>query len=202
VSRKVLGIVGSYRKGGIIDTLVSETLNAAQEQGASVEKIYLIDKQIGFCTNCRSCTQEPGSEPGECVQDDDMREMLAKIQQADSLVLASPVNFFDVNAITRRFLERLVCFAYWPWENKGPRLRNTERKKQAVLITSSAMPSILARWFTSARSTLKNMAKTIGAKPIATIAVGMIATAPQAQPPQKAVDRARAAGRKLAAERQ
>lgn len=54
---KVLAIVGSYRKGGIIDTATDEILASAREEGAEAEKIYLIDKHIEFCTNCRSCTQ-------------------------------------------------------------------------------------------------------------------------------------------------
>ena len=46
MEKKILGIVGSYRKGGVIDTLVSEVLASAQEQGALISKIYLKDSHI------------------------------------------------------------------------------------------------------------------------------------------------------------
>ena len=59
--KKVVGIVGSYRKGRVIDTAVTEILNGAESRGAETVKIYLTEKQIEFCNNCRSCMQEPKS---------------------------------------------------------------------------------------------------------------------------------------------
>jgi multimeric flavodoxin WrbA len=69
---KLVAIVGSYRKGGIIDTAIDEVLTAAKEEGAETVKIYLIDKHIEFCTNCRTCTQQEGLERGKCIIQDDM----------------------------------------------------------------------------------------------------------------------------------
>ena len=64
MGKKILGIVGSYRRNGTIDTLVTEVLSSARAAGAETEKIYLLDKHIEFCTNCRTCTQKPGPERG------------------------------------------------------------------------------------------------------------------------------------------
>ena len=52
----ILGIVGSYRKGGTIDQAVSSVLAAARTNGAETKKIYLKDLNIRFCNNCRRCT--------------------------------------------------------------------------------------------------------------------------------------------------
>jgi NAD(P)H-dependent FMN reductase len=200
MGKKILGIVGSYRKGGVIDALVSEVLAAAQEGGAQTEKIYLLDKHIEFCTNCRACTQDPGTDPPPCVLHDDMGEILTQCRQADGLVLGAPVNFFNVNALTRRFMERLVCFAYWPWNShKGPVMRTKARDKKAVLITATAMPAILGRFFTGAPRALKLTAQTLGARPVATVFVGMIAQQQKETLPERARQQARQAGRKLAA---
>ena len=57
---KITAIVGTYRKGGVTDSAVDEILAAAREAGAETTKIYLIDKHVEFCTNCRTCTQEEG----------------------------------------------------------------------------------------------------------------------------------------------
>ncbi len=57
---RIVAIIGSYRKGGIIDRAVDEILSSAGEEGAETDKIYLIDKLIEFCTNCRTCTQQQG----------------------------------------------------------------------------------------------------------------------------------------------
>ena len=105
MSEKVVAIIGSYRKEGIIDQAVDAVLRAARGTGAEAEKIYLKDKQIGFCTNCRTCVQASLDEKrGQCVLKDDMGELLAQIDAADAIVLASPINFFTVTALMKRFV--------------------------------------------------------------------------------------------------
>jgi multimeric flavodoxin WrbA len=200
LATRILGIVGSYRKGGIIDSLVSETLAAAEGQGAATAKVHLVDMHIEFCTNCRTCTQQPGPGRGKCIHNDDMEGILAQWEESDALVLGAPVNFFNVNAITRRFMERLLGYAYWPWdEPAGPHLRTKAGTKRAVLITSSAMPAMMGRVFTGALRALRLTAAAMGAKPVASIFVGTSAVHRQQAPPEKALRKARNAGRKLAA---
>ena len=198
MAKRILGIIGSYRKGGVIDTLVSEVLSSAQEQGALTSKIYLKDSNIEFCTNCRECTQQAGSEPGECILKDDMNTILTQCHNADAIVLGAPVNFYNVNAITRRFIERLVRFAYWPWGSRGPQPRKKTMTKKAVLITSSAAPAIIGQMFTGALRALRIAVKIMGARPVATIFVGMIAVNKYASVPEKAMRKARKVGYSLA----
>jgi len=93
---------------------MDEVLLAAREAGAETTKIYLLDKHIEFCSNCRTCTQEAGREPGKCPIADDMRAILDEIKGSDAIVLASPMNFWTVTALMKRFIERLVCFAFRP----------------------------------------------------------------------------------------
>jgi FMN-dependent NADH-azoreductase len=197
MGKKILGIVGSYRKGGVIDTLVTEVLSSAEEQGAQTTKIYLVDQHIEFCTNCRKCTQDAGSEPGKCIHQDDMESILARFRDSDAIVLGAPVNFFNVNAVTRKFMERLACFSYWPWGAKGPQMRTESKVKKAVLITSMAMPALLGRIFTGALRALRIAATTMGAKPVASIIVGMVAQKERPSVPEDAIRKAREAGRRL-----
>lgn len=172
----ILGIVGSYRKERTIDLAVSSVLSAAREKGAETKIIYLHDFNIEFCTNCRRCTQEPGSVPGKCHLVDDMPDLIKKIESADAYVIGAPVNVGNVNALTQRFLERLVCYSFWPWGQASPRMRKSDAPlKKAVLITSSAMPSIMARLMTVSLKGLKLGTKMIGAKPVATIFIGLSA---------------------------
>ena len=199
MARHILGLVGSYRKGGVVDRLVTETLAEAAAAGASVRKVYLTDLDIAFCTNCRACTQTPGVEPGTCVIRDDFATLMEAWRGCDGLVLGSPVNFYNVTAVTRRFMERLIGFAYWPWAQGGPKLRSPRRDKRAVLIAATAMPAFLGRLFTGALRALRLMAETMGAKPVASIFVGMIAQAEQTELPARALRQARRAGRRLAA---
>jgi multimeric flavodoxin WrbA len=198
MTQKILGIVGSYRKGGTIDQLTSAVLEVAAERGAETEKLYLLDKHIEFCTNCRRCTQAPGEEPGACPLEDDMAGIISRIEDADALVLGAPVNFGGVNALTQRFLERLTGFSYWPWGQPAPKMRRKKRKK-AVLITSSAMPTLMGRLFTGSLRGLKLGTTALGFRTIGTLFVGLAANEERPVPQKGSLRRARAAGRRLAA---
>ena len=57
--KTIVAIVGSYRKGGVIDTAVDEILRAANDSGVQTSKIYLIDKHIEFCTTAVSVRRTP-----------------------------------------------------------------------------------------------------------------------------------------------
>lgn len=177
---------------------VSEILAAAAERGAETLKIYLVDAHIEFCRNCRSCTQEPGAARGQCVLDDEMGDLLAEIEGAESLVLGSPVNFGDITAITKRFQERLVCYAYWPWEPKGaPSLRRKRKDKKAVLVTSSAAPAFLGRVFYKSLGSLKRTADVLGAKTVGRLFIGLVGDR-DPHLPESAARKARSLGERLA----
>ncbi len=152
MAKKTVAIVGSYRKGGTVDQLVDAVLEGAGEQGAETKKIYLIDQQIEYCHNCRGCTQTPGEERGRCTIEDDMAGILAQLDSADAVVLASPVNFYNVTAVFRTFLERLVGCACWPWGAKAPKPRTKVLRRKAVLIASSAAQGFLLPIATGAPS--------------------------------------------------
>lgn len=172
--KKVVGIVGSYRKNGVIDSVVTEILEGAEQQGAETHKIYLQERHIEFCTNCRVCLQEPGLERGKCVLADDMENILQEIDSANSLVIGASVNFGNINALTRRFLERCVCYGYWPWNAWTPKYRNPDRRKKSVLVSSSAAPALMGRLLTGALGALKDLSKMLGAKPIGVLWVGLV----------------------------
>jgi hypothetical protein len=197
-TKKIIGIVGSYRKEGHVDAVVSAVLKAAAEAGAQTRKVYLVEQTIRFCTNCRSCMQSPGATRGSCVLEDAMEGLLQDIEDADGLVIGAPVNFGDVNAITRRFLERCVGFAYWPWEMRAPKLRTEATPRRAVLVTASAAPAWMARLFFNVVRTLKTLARLLGARPIGVLWLG-IAGGREVVLPPSIETRAQRLGRRLAA---
>lgn len=175
--KKIVAVVGTYRSGRTIDTAVEELLSAARQEGVDTETISLLDKKIEFCTNCRTCTQIPGDKRGDCPIQDDMGEILTTLEEADGLVLASPVNFGNVTGLMKRFIERLVCYAYWPWDcSCGPKHRIKKAFKPAVLITSTACPAIIGRRLTAANplKTMKMAARCLGAKPAGTLYFGLM----------------------------
>lgn len=103
MSKNVLVISGSYRKGGNSDTLCEEFIKGAKEAGNNVEKINLRDKQINFCTGCYTC-----KKIGKCVQKDDANEIIEKMTNADVIVMGTPVYFYAMCGQMKTLIDRTV----------------------------------------------------------------------------------------------
>ena len=172
MAQKVVAIVGSYRKGGTIDSAVDAILAGAREKGAKTHTIYLTEQHLEFCTNCRKCTQVPGEHRGFCAKSDNLGSILEEIDSADAIVLGSPVNFWNVTAIFRQFMERLTGYAYWPWGQARPKTRNTRITRKAALVASCAAPGFLIPLLTGAARALNVTAKIFGAKPVGKLWIG------------------------------
>lgn len=114
---KLLIVLGSNRKNGNTDfltRLVAEHLHKiAQRSGVELEleTIYLAQYQIGFCRGCRACF-DLGEE--KCPVKDDVPLLKVKMQQADGILIASPVYVDDVSGITKTFLDRLAHVCHRP----------------------------------------------------------------------------------------
>jgi multimeric flavodoxin WrbA len=101
---KVCGIVGSPKKNGNVDLLVSQVLKGASSQGAKTQKIYLNDLRI---KPCQSCGVDP--YPKHCLFDDDMKVVYSALESCDAIVLGSPVYFDTVSAQTKLVIDRVNC---------------------------------------------------------------------------------------------
>lgn len=105
MSKKVLILSGSPRKGGNSDLLCDEFMKGALSSGNRVEKIRVATKKITPCSACYFCADNDG----RCVHKDDMAEILQKMIDADVLVLASPVYFYSINAQLKAVIDRTVA---------------------------------------------------------------------------------------------
>ncbi len=105
MSKKVLILSGSPRNGGNSDLLCDEFAKGAKEAGNDVEKVSVAQKKIGGCFACYYCAKHSG----ECVQKDDMAELLQKMIDADVLALASPVYFYSISAQLKAVIDRTVA---------------------------------------------------------------------------------------------
>lgn len=99
--KRVLGIVGSPRRGGNTEIIVDEVLSGAAQAGAVVEKIILNELNIGPCRACDSCYTIR-----KCVQHDDMVSLLEKMQLSEVWVLGTPVYYMGPTAQFKTFLDR------------------------------------------------------------------------------------------------
>lgn len=105
MSKKVLILSGSPRKGGNSDFLCDEFARGAAERGNVVEKIRVAEKKVEFCRACYYCVDHGG----KCVHNDDMGEILQKIIDADVIVFASPVYFYSIDAQLKVVIDRTVA---------------------------------------------------------------------------------------------
>ena len=101
MAETILGIIGSPRRNGNTEVLVDEVLKGAEDAGAQVEKIILNELDIRPCQACNACYKE-----GKCIQDDDVAEILDKMEKADAWILGTPVYWFGPTAQIKAFIDR------------------------------------------------------------------------------------------------
>ncbi len=106
---KVIAINGSPRKNWNTATLLNKALEGAAAQGADTELIHLYDLTYKGCTSCFACKMIDGKQQGRCAMNDDLTPILRKIEdEADAIVLGSPIYFGAMTGEMRSFLERLL----------------------------------------------------------------------------------------------
>ena len=105
---KVLGIAGSARRGGNTERLLERALAGAEEAGATIEKVVLLDLGLNpcICLQTEDCLPE-----GICSVQDDMQSLYPKLLECDLLFVASPIFFRSVPAQLKAMIDR--CQALW-----------------------------------------------------------------------------------------
>lgn len=121
--KNILIISSSPRKNGNSQMLCEQFKRGAEEKGHMVTLVRLMEKRIGFCRACDGCMRNGGT----CVLNDDMAEILKLFQEADVLVLATPVYFYGISAQMKTFIDR----TYPIWQHLG--------KKEVYYIISAGL---------------------------------------------------------------
>jgi len=130
---KVLGILGSPRRGGNTDILLEEALRGADEGGAEVDRIYVTEYSITPCKECHGCDQT-----GQCVILDDMGKIYPKLLEADLIILASPIFFYGVTAWAKALIDRSQAFWARKYLLKDPSLGKDGKKRKGLFISVGA----------------------------------------------------------------
>lgn len=105
MSKQFLVPASSQRKNGNSAALCREFTRGAEESGHHVETIFLRDKKIGYCLACYHCK----NSGGVCAIKDDMADILDKMNDADVIVMASPVYFYAIDARMKPLIDRTVA---------------------------------------------------------------------------------------------
>ena len=150
---KVLGIAGSPRRGGNTDLLLAMVQEGAASKGAKVKTIILNNLRISPCQHCDACLKI-----GRCVIEDDMQMVYEELQQADRVVLASPIEFMGVTAQAKAMIDR--CQALWArkYVLKVPPLGDTKERKGLFISVGGRETANL---FEPALATVKSLFKVL-----------------------------------------
>jgi len=182
-----LGLVGSPIRGGNVDLLVDQVLAGAASQGVHIEKIFLNDLTIRPCQSCGPGSHILGSRgvsshgvgphdvgphdmgshsvgphAGHCRIDDDMRQIHTLIDEADILILGTPVYFDTVSAQTKLMIDRCNCMTPLVERPDGT-CAFAERpacRKRAILVAVAGS----SQQFRTLRVTVKGFLKWVGAQ--------------------------------------
>lgn len=101
--KNVIIISSSPRKHDNSDILADRFAQGAEESGNNVCKVFLADKNVSYCRGCGVC-----NSTHQCIQKDDMAEILDKMANADVIVLATPVYFYTMDGQMKTFIDRTV----------------------------------------------------------------------------------------------
>jgi multimeric flavodoxin WrbA len=108
MGKRIIVLLGSPRKKGNSAKLAGYVVKGAKAKGAKVETFYLNGMNIRPCQACMKCRREKSKG---CAIKDDMQALYPKLEEADAIVIASPIYWFNISAQTKTFIDRCYCVA-------------------------------------------------------------------------------------------
>jgi multimeric flavodoxin WrbA len=125
---KVVAFNGSARPDGNCTLLIKEVFSQLEQHDILTELVLLSQKKIQPCTACYQCHE---NQNRRCIiEDDDLNDCIAKMMEAQGIILASPTYIGDVSSVTKALIDRAGFVA----RSNGNMLR---RKVGAALTVAS-----------------------------------------------------------------
>jgi multimeric flavodoxin WrbA len=105
--KKALILIGSPRKKGSTTVLAAEAARGLKDQGVETTTVFLNDMKIRGCQACYWCKR---NDLAACAVKDDMQHIHKLLQEADGVIVASPIYFSSVTAQTKVWLDRMFPY--------------------------------------------------------------------------------------------
>ena len=105
----ILVLNGSPRPKGNTKMMIAAFQESAVSSGHEVKVVDVCSKKIGGCLACEYCHTKGA---GVCVQKDDMQEIYWLLQEADMLVIASPIYYHGISGQLKCTIDRFYSAAY------------------------------------------------------------------------------------------
>lgn len=129
---KIVSLLGSPRVGGNSATIANRFTETAALLGAETRTFELNRLAYRGCQGCYACKK--GLD--HCVLQDDLTAVLAAVQEADLVVLASPVYYGEVTAQLKGFIDRTFSYLK-PDFHVNPRPSRLDPKKLVIVLTQA-----------------------------------------------------------------
>jgi multimeric flavodoxin WrbA len=101
MAKKVLVISTSIRANSNSELLANAFADGARASGNEVKLVSLKDKTIGFCKGCLAC-----QKLGHCVINDDANEITEKLLNAEVVVWATPIYYYEMSGQMKTMIDR------------------------------------------------------------------------------------------------
>ncbi|KPK89725.1 MAG: hypothetical protein AMJ94_11415 [Deltaproteobacteria bacterium SM23_61] len=108
---RILGIAGSPVKEGNTEVLLREALGAVSDAEVRSEVYNLSSLQIEGCRHCNWCIKNQTPEK-YCAISDGMDEIYPAAEQADAIILATPVHIGRMSGLMANMIDRMRVFVY------------------------------------------------------------------------------------------
>ena len=118
MSKKIIILNGSPRQNGNTAALIAAFTKGAEESGNSVTSFFLDGMKINGCKGCYGGGKNPDSP---CVQKDDMELIYPVYKDADVVVMASPLYYWNLSGQLRTAFDRLFAVAEGNTGHKNPK---------------------------------------------------------------------------------
>ena len=159
---KAIFINGSPRKKWNTHKLLLEAERGAKEMGSETELIHLFDLKYSDCRSCFACKVRGNKTNGVCAVRDDLRPVLEKAAEADSIVIGSPIYYANLTGEMLSFINRfLFASAVYEIDPATGRARKQLQgtRKCGLIVTMNASEEALRGLY---GMTVENISNTIG----------------------------------------
>jgi multimeric flavodoxin WrbA len=131
MSKKIVILNGSPRKNGNTSALIKAFTEGAESAGNIVTTFFLEEMNIHACKGCFGNVVNTNRDPNSpCIQKDDMDKIYPAYNEADIVVLASPLYYWQISGQLKCAFDRLVAIAECTENYKNP-------KKESILLMAA-----------------------------------------------------------------
>ena len=124
--KTLLTINGSPRPNSNSARMLDAFEKAAAKYGIRTRRVNLREMDLQMCRGCLSCFKT-----GKCIHKDGLNELMTEIENADGVVLASPVYYGSVTAQLKSFMDRIGLLGEAHGRSRSSRISPCQRKRQS-----------------------------------------------------------------------